>query len=225
MSHDSTALSPDEKTIRSFLSTVLNAFDEVDFLRRHTEVLSNENLDKAGYITELEADNRALTTSRDSYRLDLEAEQAETANLRVEIAQLRAALEAEQILAGQHWSNLQTVTADRNQLEIVLADTTFTLTSTTTKLAEAETTLGKFRDILGLPVPTPEVNEHSPVPLEVPAIHDTSPEPKTPAERPLTEQVSLRPDEPIVVALAETMDLPTPTRGSERRIIEGNDWF
>ena len=231
MSHDSTALSLDEKTAYSFFTTAGNMFTEVACLRQQNYTLTQENTDHTVYIAELEADNRALTASRNSYRYDLEAEQATADNLRAEIAQLRAALAAEQLLAGQHWSNLQTVTAERNLAENALADTTTTLAATTTKLAEAEATLSKFRDILGLPVPTPEVNEHPPIPLEIPAVYNSSPEPEQvtlppdvtelPTPEPLTEQVSLRPDESSIPA--STPDLLTPIRGSERYIIE--DWI
>ena len=226
MSHDSTALSPDEKTALSFLTTAGNMFTEVACLRQQNYTLTQENTDKAEYIAELEADNYALTDSRDSYHFNLKVERATTDNLRAEIAQLRAALEAEQLLAGQHWSNLQTTTAERNLAENVLADTTATLAATTTKLAEAEATLSKFRDILGLPVPTPEINEHPPIPLEIPAVYNSSPEPEQvtlspDVAEPLTEQVSLRPDESSIPA--STPDLLTPIRGSERYIIE--DWI
>ena len=231
MSHDSTALSPDEKTAYSFFTTAGNMFTEVACLRQQNYTLTQENTDKAEYIAALEADNRALTDSRDFYRFALTAERNLAENNLAEIAQLRADLAAECRLVGQHWSNLQTTAAERNLAENNLADTTATLVATTTKLAEAEATLSKFRDILGLPVPTPEINEHPPIPLEIPAVYNSSPEPEQvtlspdvaelPTPELLTEQVSLRPDESSIPA--STPDLLTPIRGSERYIIE--DWI
>lgn len=85
----------------------------------------------------------------------LNASERREAQLRVDLASTQDERLSETRRADANWGRVQSLTSALNTAECNLAATTIERDEARASLAEAETKLSRFRDILGIPTPTP----------------------------------------------------------------------
>ena len=181
MSNDSIALSmsPEDRTAFTVLSRAAEAINRAYTLAEQVETLTSYAERDADTIATLTEAKHYLEAQLAEIREALTASRSREEALRTELAATKSELTNEQLLSGQHWSDLQIVRAKLNSTEYTLAETSIDRDDTKAALAEAADKLARFRDILGVSAGNPE-----PIPAVVP-----TPEPV--AETPKSEVIEL----------------------------------
>lgn len=98
-------------------------------------------------------------------RAKLTASEAREAQLRVDLATSQSHAVDETRRADANWGQVQSLTSALNTAECNLAATTIERDEARASLAEAETKLARFRDILGIPTPAPAPVVAEPAPV------------------------------------------------------------
>ncbi len=196
-------LSHSDRDAYNLFLTGANAILRAADLSVTVERLEGDKAVDACHIATLTDANHGLETILAGLRADFSNACETIASLRAELDLTKADRAAQQTLAGKHWSGLQIMTTDRDYWRDSWRNTETARENAAIALSEANDKLGRFRDILGLPNPTP-VAVVEPVPTPVP-------EPVAMVESTPAEVVTFSDDvNPEPIDLPNILHMPAP---------------